>query len=225
MAAWVLYKLDGGIDHVLIDEAQDTNPDQWRVVNGADRRIFRRRGTPAGRQPHRLRRRRRQAVDLQLPARRSAGIRDDAPPLCRPGAGRSRPLGRGGAVDVRSARPRPCSQAVDRVLNSAGGGEGVVAPGERLPAIWPIAAARPAWWKCGLRLRPRPARAGALEAAGRKDQGRQSAARLAQLIARRIGAMVGTAKSWPLAAARSAPAISWCWCGAATPSSKNWSAN
>ncbi len=32
MAAWVLFKLDGGIDHILVDEAQDTNPDQWRVV-------------------------------------------------------------------------------------------------------------------------------------------------------------------------------------------------
>ena len=31
-ALWVLYKLDGGIDHVLIDEAQDTNPRQWAVV-------------------------------------------------------------------------------------------------------------------------------------------------------------------------------------------------
>ncbi|MBO6783879.1 MAG: double-strand break repair helicase AddA [Alphaproteobacteria bacterium] len=31
--AWVLYKLDGGIDHVLIDEAQDTNPEQWDVVD------------------------------------------------------------------------------------------------------------------------------------------------------------------------------------------------
>lgn len=31
-AAWVLFKLDGGLDHVLIDEAQDTNPDQWEVV-------------------------------------------------------------------------------------------------------------------------------------------------------------------------------------------------
>lgn len=29
---WVLYKLDGGIDHVLVDEAQDTNPDQWQVI-------------------------------------------------------------------------------------------------------------------------------------------------------------------------------------------------
>ena len=32
IAPWVLFKLDGGIDHILIDEAQDTNPDQWRVV-------------------------------------------------------------------------------------------------------------------------------------------------------------------------------------------------
>ena len=31
-AAWVLYKLDLGIDHVLIDEAQDTSPKQWEIV-------------------------------------------------------------------------------------------------------------------------------------------------------------------------------------------------
>ncbi|HXQ50721.1 MAG TPA: double-strand break repair helicase AddA [Stellaceae bacterium] len=30
--SWVLFKLDGGIDHILIDEAQDTNPEQWEVV-------------------------------------------------------------------------------------------------------------------------------------------------------------------------------------------------
>lgn len=29
---WVLYKLDGGLDHVLIDEAQDTSPEQWDVI-------------------------------------------------------------------------------------------------------------------------------------------------------------------------------------------------
>lgn len=29
---WVLFKLDGGIDHVLIDEAQDTSPEQWRLI-------------------------------------------------------------------------------------------------------------------------------------------------------------------------------------------------
>jgi len=31
-AAWVQYKLDGGIDHILIDEAQDTSPEQWKIV-------------------------------------------------------------------------------------------------------------------------------------------------------------------------------------------------
>ena len=29
---WVLYKLDGGIDHLLIDEAQDTSNYQWRII-------------------------------------------------------------------------------------------------------------------------------------------------------------------------------------------------
>lgn len=29
---WVHYKLDSGIDHILVDEAQDTNPDQWDIV-------------------------------------------------------------------------------------------------------------------------------------------------------------------------------------------------
>ncbi len=32
VAAWVLFKLDGGIDHILVDEAQDTSPDQWEII-------------------------------------------------------------------------------------------------------------------------------------------------------------------------------------------------
>ncbi len=32
LAAWVLYRLDGGIDHILVDEAQDTSPAQWKVI-------------------------------------------------------------------------------------------------------------------------------------------------------------------------------------------------
>ena len=32
VAAWVLYRLDGGIDHILVDEAQDTSPGQWDVI-------------------------------------------------------------------------------------------------------------------------------------------------------------------------------------------------
>lgn len=31
-AAWVLYKLDLGINHLLLDEAQDTSPKQWEII-------------------------------------------------------------------------------------------------------------------------------------------------------------------------------------------------
>ncbi len=30
--SWVLFKLDGGLDHLLVDEAQDTSPEQWHIV-------------------------------------------------------------------------------------------------------------------------------------------------------------------------------------------------
>lgn len=30
---WILYKLDGFIDHLLVDEAQDTSGSQWKVIN------------------------------------------------------------------------------------------------------------------------------------------------------------------------------------------------
>ena len=32
VATWVLYRLDGGIEHILVDEAQDTSPVQWDVI-------------------------------------------------------------------------------------------------------------------------------------------------------------------------------------------------
>jgi ATP-dependent helicase/nuclease subunit A len=38
--SWVLYKLDGGLDHILIDEAQDTNPEQWEVVQALAEEFF-----------------------------------------------------------------------------------------------------------------------------------------------------------------------------------------
>lgn len=39
-AAWVQYKLDKGIDHVLVDEAQDTSPEQWEIVRGLTDEFF-----------------------------------------------------------------------------------------------------------------------------------------------------------------------------------------
>jgi len=40
VADWVLYKLDGGIDHVLIDEAQDTSPNQWAIIRALTQEFF-----------------------------------------------------------------------------------------------------------------------------------------------------------------------------------------
>jgi ATP-dependent helicase/nuclease subunit A len=45
-AAWVLYKLDGGIDHILVDEAQDTAPDQWEIVRALTGEFFAGDGRP-----------------------------------------------------------------------------------------------------------------------------------------------------------------------------------
>ena len=53
-AAWVLFKLDGGIDHILVDEAQDTAPDQWDIVRALTGEFFV--GAGADRKPRPLER-------------------------------------------------------------------------------------------------------------------------------------------------------------------------
>lgn len=39
-ALWVQYKLDRGLSHILVDEAQDTSPAQWRVVDALSEAFF-----------------------------------------------------------------------------------------------------------------------------------------------------------------------------------------
>ncbi len=39
-AAWVLYKLDGGLDHLLLDEVQDTAPEQWEIAGRLSGEFF-----------------------------------------------------------------------------------------------------------------------------------------------------------------------------------------
>jgi len=37
---WVRYKLDGGVDHILVDEAQDTSAEQWKVIGAIAEEFF-----------------------------------------------------------------------------------------------------------------------------------------------------------------------------------------
>jgi ATP-dependent helicase/nuclease subunit A len=39
-AGWVLFKLDGGLDHILVDEAQDTSPQQWEIIEALAMEFF-----------------------------------------------------------------------------------------------------------------------------------------------------------------------------------------
>ena len=40
IAEWIRYKLDQRIDHILVDEAQDTNAAQWRIVRTLAEEFF-----------------------------------------------------------------------------------------------------------------------------------------------------------------------------------------
>ncbi len=46
---WVRYKLDGGLTHILVDESQDTNPEQWQVIDALVAEFF----EPGGIERHR----------------------------------------------------------------------------------------------------------------------------------------------------------------------------
>jgi ATP-dependent helicase/nuclease subunit A len=53
-AAWVLYKIDGGVDHILVDEAQDTNPQQWTIIERLAEEFFAGAGAAANGKPRTL---------------------------------------------------------------------------------------------------------------------------------------------------------------------------
>lgn len=39
-AAWILFKLDGGLEHILLDEVQDNSAEQWRIAANLSNEFF-----------------------------------------------------------------------------------------------------------------------------------------------------------------------------------------
>ena len=135
IAPWVLYKLDGGLDHLLIDEAQDTSPS----AVGRDRGAWRKSSSPA-RVPAR-----RRALSLRSATRSSRSSASRAPmpgrspsPIGSSRAGPRPPRGRGNRSPwpSPSARPQrcsrrsmPCSRSLRRVPASQYRGRADPPPG------------------------------------------------------------------------------------------------
>ena len=223
-SGWVHYKLDRGVDHVLIDEAQDTSPRQWDIVAHIISEFTSGAGARDGVSAHHLRGRRREAVDLFVPGRRTARVRH-APARTASANSRCRAEIRSGVVhlfvplgsrDPAIGRPRvsrrgdlpqhPFAETGYPVHNA------LADAGPSLIELWELAAARRQAGHRGLaravrrgvadqpRSQTRPAHPGRDQAAGRRrhhDRPR------------------------PASAARCAMATCWCWCGgAATPSTR-----
>ncbi len=188
-AAWVLFKLDGGIDHVLIDEAQDTNPDQWAVVRALTDEFFAGYGT----------RERIRTVFAVGDAKQSIYSFQGADPrefermrtlLSEqvPAAGqRWRQVG----LHVSFRSTAAVLDAVDAVFNRDPGRDGVVLDGEEirhlpwregqagLVELWPPVTPR-------LQDEPEP-----WKPPVERVKGDNPRTRLARLVARRVHAMVG----------------------------------
>lgn len=45
---WISYKLDQSVDHILVDEAQDTNADQWAIIDALSSEFFAGEGAKPG---------------------------------------------------------------------------------------------------------------------------------------------------------------------------------
>ena len=186
--AWVLFKLDGGIDHVLIDEAQDTNPLQWDVIEALTAEFF------AGQGSARTER----TVFAVGDVKQSIFSFQKADPAAFPAvrdryAAHIEALGKElhqVSLTLSFRSTRAVLQAVDAVFAIPEAADGVVLEGEKIehkasrsrdgglvelwPAIEPKESDAPPPWKPPVERSP----------------GDQPATRLARLIAHRIKTMI-----------------------------------
>ena len=148
-APWVLYKLDGGLDHILVDEAQDTNPEQWAVVTALAAEFFAGEGaSPAARTVFAVGDPKQSIFSFQ----RADPARFAATRAALETAARAADLGWASvALDLSFRSTEAVLHAVDAVFARDAAKDGVVGPDESvhheahrkgqagLVEIWPIA--------------------------------------------------------------------------------------
>ena len=217
-AAWVHYKLDRGIDHVLIDEAQDTSPKQWEIIRALTAEFF----AGAGARVRSSARSSRSATRSSRSSRSRAPRRATSPrcaafPDARYRGGRAADSS-GASSSIRSAPVANVLGAVDTVFSgrrstsaSPPTTHGIpphialpsAAPGlvEIWPLIEPTTSARS---KPGMRRSTPLSETSPQAAAGRKDRARTCSAGMEAGAARR--------------------ATCWCWCASAGRCSRRSSA-
>ena len=225
VAPWVLFKLDGGLDHILIDEAQDTNPEQWQIVAALAEEFFAGEGAQRGSVRTIFAVGDRQAIDLQLPGRRSRRLRAHARAFQAPRRRRRQRCRNEIPLTISFRSTAAVLEAVERGVRAAGGAA-TACHRRRLAGARAVArSARRGWSSSGRRPRrstaSEPAPWAPPTGAARR---RFAARRLARLIAARIAAMIrqrraagvarpaGPARRFPGAGAppRRASSTSWC---------------
>ena len=111
---WVLYKLDGGLDHILVDEAQDTSPAQWKVIRALAEEFFA--GAARARWRARCSRSATRSNRSTASRARRRHVRRDRPRLRRARSPRRHCRGAAFRSPCRSGRWSRCCTAVDRIF-------------------------------------------------------------------------------------------------------------
>ena len=169
VSPWVLYKLDGGLDHVLVDEAQDTSPAQWEVILALTEEFFT--GEGAREKPRTLF----VVGDEKQSIFSFQGADVEALRNVRDGIRERTPAGewRDGALDLSFRSVPAVLEAVDAVFAAPEAAAGVALDGEAirhepfrgddggLVEVWPLLEDEPAeeepdpWTACLDETRPR----------------------------------------------------------------------
>jgi ATP-dependent helicase/nuclease subunit A len=155
-AAWVLYKLDGGLDHILLDEVQDIAPAQWQVINQIAAEFFSGLGTRAG---ERLERSIFAVGDRKQSIYSFQGANLEVFDQWRRQIGRrvtdAQARWHDGTLDTSFRSTAPILALVDQVFADEQARRGVVTPGEALAhgisrvgqagsvTLWPLVPAEP----------------------------------------------------------------------------------